>query len=98
MICHVDESWPDPDDWRAEDEDEDEEEENQMTADIDSRCLDKFHHIKTVKALREAYHQLGEEVFLRVFNHFTSLKYSGFTIDEILLGDTVFIHRGNQHA
>lgn len=90
MICHVDDSWPDPDDWGAADGNQDIEE------DVDALCLDKFHRVKSLLALRAVFHELGSAAFTSAFNHFSSLRDCGFSVDEILNGDTTLIHRNHE--
>jgi hypothetical protein len=65
---------------------------------IDSRCLDRFHRIRTLRKLREAYMSVGAEIFDRLHGRFGSVRDCGFTIDEILHADLDFIKRDEEQA
>lgn len=68
------------DDWEERATDEDFED--------DEKCLDYFHRFQTIKKLQEVREEIGYEDFQAVFEHFDSIKNSGYTLEEVIATDT----------
>jgi len=79
QILEVDLHWL-GDDWEERATDEDFED--------DEKCLDYFHRFQTIKKLQEVREEIGYEDFQAVFEHFDSIKNSGYTLEEVIATDT----------
>ena len=50
----------------------------------DEKCLDYFHRFRTIKKLQQARDEIGHDDFQAVFEHFDSVKNSGYTLEEVI--------------
>ncbi|CAF3478221.1 unnamed protein product [Rotaria sp. Silwood2] len=57
-------------------------------------CLEKFHRIRSLKYLHQAYEQLGANVFEQLEKQFGIISTCGFTLDDIKDGDLQLIDYG----
>ncbi|CAB9517040.1 expressed unknown protein [Seminavis robusta] len=49
----------------------------------DNICLDHFHRFRTIQQLQEVMDEVGEHDFTAVFEHFPSIKASGYNVDVV---------------
>lgn len=57
-------------------------------------CLEYFHHIRSLKFLREAYEKLGSDIFKQLNKQFHIIDASGFTLYEIKYANIELIDYG----
>mmetsp|Transcript_12667 Transcript_12667/g.12762 ORF Transcript_12667/g.12762 Transcript_12667/m.12762 type:complete len:112 (+) Transcript_12667:762-1097(+) len=50
----------------------------------DEDCLNRFHRLLTLKSLKKAIEEMGENNYYKVAEHFSSIKNNGYNIEEIL--------------
>jgi len=62
--------------------------------DEDKKCLEYFHKIRSLKYLRQAYEELGSEVFQQLNEQFGMISACGFTLDEIKHANLQLINYG----
>ena len=64
--------------------------------DDEDLCLEYFHHVRSLKYLRQAYEQLGRNIIKQLNKQFNMIDACGFTLDEIRYGNVELIDYGKK--